>query len=329
MKGNEKLKNTLKIVLAAVILICAPLVTMALNGKAEQPAPDDLADWMAELDGSLPLTMVNLPGTHDSAARFITPGYFLRDQDTSLSRQLENGFRYLDIRVALEEKKGEQHLILVHKFAKCRVTDAVFATPLTFADAVDAATLFLDEHPSETVIFCVKPERSKDDAALVVSLIEQTVRSDPERWYTDNAVPTLDQVRGKIVLCRRFDSALGLDFNWDDQGDPTVLAESAAAHTVSDTVTLYVQDRYHYSVEDKWNAVRATLENCRADENTFSLNLLSTAQGKLPHPRGFAKKLNALFTDWQPEQGSRYGVVLFDFGTPALARKVIETNGAA
>ncbi len=51
-----------------------------------------------------------------------------------------------------------------------------------------------------------------------------------------------------------------------------------------------------------------------------------SAQGKLPHPRSFAKEMNALFGGYALEKGRSYGVILFDFASPALARQVIESN---
>ena len=306
------------ILLAAVLYVVGPLYPDGRRGGDNA----GLSDWMAGLDGSTPLSMLNIPGTHDSATEYIFPAYFLQDQDSSVPRQLENGYRYLDVRVAL--KDGE--LVLIHAFGRCRSGAALYSAALGYDDLVDAALAFLAEHPTETVIFCVKPEKSSDDAAAVRALIERGVKEHPERWYTDNLIPTLDQVRGKIVLCRRYAGGLGLDFNWDDQGDPAVLSDPVEIHRINGSQSLAVQDRYHYAVADKWEAVRFALDNCRADKNVFSLNFLSTAQGKLPHPRGFAREMNALFAAHPLEQGSRCGIVLFDFATPELARRVVESN---
>ena len=73
----------------------------------------------------------------------------------------------------------------------------------------------------------------------------------------------------KIVLCRRYDGALGLDFDWLDQGDARVLADPVEYHAINDGQYLAVQDRYHYAVADKWPAVRYTLENCEAGRDVF------------------------------------------------------------
>ena len=326
MKKKSPAKTILLALLALAVVLGAlyalgPLYPDGRGGEHD----GELCDWMGQLDGSLRLGEINIPGTHDSATQYIFPSYFLQDQDTTIARQLENGYRYLDVRVALAGDGSG--LELIHAFGLCRRGASVFSGALSYDALADAALDFLDAHPTETVIFCVKPERGSDDVGAVCALIERRVKFEPERWYTDNAIPTLDEARGKIVLCRRYDGALGLDFNWLDQGDPAVLADPVAARAINDTQTLYVQDRYHYAVADKWEAVRFTLENGKAGEDAFSLNFLSTAQGKLPHPRSFAGEMNARFGGYSLTKGGRYGVILFDFADAALARQVVESNG--
>ena len=104
------------------------------------------------------------------------------------------------------------------------------------------------------------------------------------------------------------------------------MLENPVAAEGNGAFTLAVQDRYHYGVEDKWNAVLYTLRNATATEDTFCLNFLSTAQGRLPHPRSFAAELNARFLAEELTAGSPYGIVLFDFADADLARAVIDTN---
>lgn len=313
----------------AVLLAAALYATGLLypDGKEQLPDPA-LSDWMSPLDDNRPLSLINIPGTHDSGTRYIFPDYFLQDQDTGILQQLENGYRYLDVRVALN--KDRRGLEIIHAFGTCRTGPAVWSKALTFDDLVADTLAFLDAHPRETVIFCVKPERSGDDASYIRGLIADKVAQSPDRWFTDNRIPTLGEARGRIVLCRRYEDTLygfihGLDFYWDDQGDPAVL-ENPIAIAGNDSFTLAVQDRYHYGVEDKWNAVQYTLRNTTATEDTFCLNFLSTAQGKLPHPRSFAAELNARFLAEELTAGNPYGVILFDFADADLAQAVIDTN---
>lgn len=323
-KRRKKKARWLWLLPLAILLAAALYATGLLYPDGKEALPDPArADWMSVLGDDRPLSLINIPGTHDSATRYIFPDYFLQDQDTGILQQLENGYRYLDVRVALN-KTGDG-LEMIHAFGTCRTGPAIWAGALTYDSVVADAMAFLDAHPRETVIFCVKPERSGDDAAAVAALLEEKVSQAPERWFTENRIPTLGESRGRIVLCRRYEGSLGLNFNWADQGDPTVLDDPIALSGM-DTFTLAVQDRYHYGVTDKWNAVQYSLRNTTATENTFCLNFLSTAQGTLPHPRKFAAQLNGLFLSEELIAGSRYGIVLFDFADADLAQAVIDTN---
>jgi len=323
-KRRKKRKRWLWLLPLAILLAAALYAAGLLYPDGKETPPDPArTDWMSALGDDRPLSLINIPGTHDSATRYIFPDYFLQDQDTGILQQLENGYRYLDVRVALS--KAGDGLEMIHAFGTCRTGAAVWSKALTYDDVVADAMAFLDAHPRETVIFCVKPERSGDDTDAVRTLLEEKAAQAPERWFTENRIPTLGEVRGRIVLCRRYEGSLGLNFDWADQGDPTVLTEPVAAAGM-DTFTLAVQDRYHYGVADKWDAVQYTLRNTTAAENTFCLNFLSTAQGKLPHPRRFAAQLNGLFLSEELTAGSRYGIILFDFADAHLAQAVIDTN---
>ena len=325
MKRKKKARF-LWLIPAAILLAAALYCTGLLypgGGSTPETLDPDRTDWMSQLSDDRPLSLINIPGTHDSGTRYIFPSYVFQDQNTSISRQLENGYRYLDVRVALN--KAGDDLVIVHNFGACRTGAAVWSAPLSFSRVVADAMAFLDAHPRETVIFCIKPEHSGDDLDTVRTLVEQMVSASPERWFTENRIPTLGEARGRIVLCRRYAGELGLNFKWKEQDDPAVLEDPIAIEG-KDTFTLAVQDRFHYSVSDKWTAVQYTLRNTTATENTFCLNFLSTAQGKLPHPRHFAAEMNKLFLSEELVAGSRYGIILFDFADAALAGAVIDTN---
>ena len=331
-KGRTKKARYLWLIPLAILLAATLYATGLLypDGKSQSPDPA-LSDWMSPLGDDRPLSLINIPGTHDSATRYIFPDYFLQDQDTGILQQLENGYRYLDVRVALD--KDRRGLEMIHAFGTCRTGPAVWSKALTFDDLVADTLAFLDAHPGETVIFCVKPERSSDDASYIRGLLANKVAQAPERWFVENRIPTLGEARGRIVLCRRYDDLTGtgigfvhgLDFYWTDQGGETVLENPVAAEG-NGAFTLAVQDRYHYGVEDKWNAVLYTLRNTSASEDTFCLNFLSTAQGTLPHPRKFAAQLNQRFLATELTAGTPYGIIPFDFADTDLARAVIDTN---
>lgn len=97
---------------------------------------------------------ITIPGTHDSATQYVSLSPIFQCQDTDIKTQLENGYRYLDMRLVLKN----DNLILKHNFAKCKKERSIFSTPLTLDDVLEDIYTFLDKHPSETVIFCAKKE---------------------------------------------------------------------------------------------------------------------------------------------------------------------------
>ena len=113
------MKKILLIVLALLVFAAALYVFGPLypDGRGEADNAG-LSDWMGALDGSKKLGEINIPGTHDTATQYIFPAWFLQDQDTSAARQLDNGYRYFDVRVALSKDGGD--LVLIHAFGPCR-----------------------------------------------------------------------------------------------------------------------------------------------------------------------------------------------------------------
>ena len=284
--------------------------------------------WMAEVADDIPLSAISIPGTHDSCSRFITPKYFLRCQNRGIYQQLEMGYRYLDIRVAIDEKDGKQRLKLIHAFGNCRKGRTWTSGKLYLEDVLEELYQFLEEEPTETVIFCVKPENSNDDVDTVVHLLQNLLDERPEMWYTDNAIPELGEVRGQAVLANRFFStSYGLNFNWKDQGDKTVVDIPYNVSMINNRERLWVQDRYKYNIECKWDAFQDDMENCQASEDTFSLNFMSTSgSGTFSHPKHYARVLNDEFKEYELSSDTCYGILIFDFADEEIAAKVIATN---
>ena len=137
MKKTSPVLLVLLVLLALIFLAAALYVFGPLypDGRSTESDPG-LSNWMGKLDGSLYLSEINIPGTHDSATQYIFPAYFLQDQDTSAEKQMENGYRYLDVRVALS-KEGDD-LVLIHAFGQCRERAALFSPALRYDSLVDA-----------------------------------------------------------------------------------------------------------------------------------------------------------------------------------------------
>lgn len=321
--------------LACALLMCMMVCVFA--GLAAMPA--DAADvravnWMENIPDETKLSSMSIPGTHDSCTQNVDMRYIFQCQDASIATQLKYGYRYLDMRLVLEKRSGQETLVLKHNIARCKVSDSPFSRTLTLADVLKDVYAFLDEHPSETVIMCMKAENSKDDVAAVQKALYEMINQASERWYLKNEIPTLGAVRGRIVLATRFDDKLqvgsdrcGLYFGWADQGDRTVLTDPTAESVINGRETLCVQDRYNYDVGDKITAIRTCLDSSRAADDTFFLNFTSTSgSGAVGHPKEYAKDINLDLYAYEWEAGKAYGVIIVDFGPKKIAEKIYGTN---
>lgn len=241
-------------------------------------------------------------------------------QDTDIKTQLENGYRYLDMRLVLKN----DNLILKHNIAKCRKSKSFFSTPLTLDDVLNDIYTFLDQNPSETVIFCVKKENNKDDLNKIKSILNSKINTNS--WYTENQIPTLDEVRGKIILATRFKNEYGLYLNWEEQGDRNILDIPHKKEDMNVSESFFVQDRFNYGVEDKIQAIEYCLENSMSNDSTFYLNFASTSgKGKIGFPKKYANKINKHLKkyDWNKKN---YGIIIVDFADQELAHKSYLTN---
>lgn len=335
--GGRFLGNVTVAMVLAISVIFTTVSTVTVQaGKDESDSSSvESSDWMSMVSGETKLSSISVPGTHDSGAQYAFPGYFMECQDTSIEEQLENGYRYFDIRLALDQDgEDKPYLKLKHSFADCRSGRSWFSAPLKMDDIVDTMYDFLIEHPTETIIFVCKAEDEDDDIASIQNLLYEKIDGNPNMWYTLNQIPTLDDVRGKIVLATRFEDAngvgetrSGLKFRWEEQSSKEIVDVPYVNSMINDTEQLWVQDRFKYNTESKWEAVVDDMENCQADDETFSLNFTSTAgSGFFSHPKGYAKYINEQLLDYEMKSGVCYGAVIVDFGTEEIARHIYETN---
>ncbi len=291
----------------------------------------DTANWMASIGDDKYISEITIPGTHNTCARNVVFGYSMRCQKTDVYEQLENGFRYLDMRIAVDDSQDREAIKLVHKFASCHDSGSVFSNYLYLTDVTADLYKFLQKHPTETVIVNFKIEDDTHKTADIQDMLLKEITTNKDYWYTGSEIPTMSQARGRAVLATRFDDEAksgitGLNMIWSEQ-DNTIPADIPYELNVSDDFKFWVQDRYKYSVEDKYQAVVEGLENCEVDEETLFLNFVSTSgDGKIGHPYGYAKTLNNMLMEYPLKNETCYGTIIVDFGTPNLARHIYYSN---
>lgn len=243
--------------------------------------------WMKYVDDNKFLDELSIPGTHDSGTCSVDndtepQSSQVKCQQDYIPTQLLEGIRYFDIRLGKGDDPGIDHGIfyLLKK-------DGNY---LHLSDVIGYFKTFLNENLSEALIMLVS--RGNDEATdeSITTAFAKVMADNPNLFYTSSHVPTLGEVRGKIVLLRRFRLAgnsasghtWGLDLTeWDDKikahSDSTTmcLVQDArgfeAAGETGDKepycTKVYAQDKYKLTGTDKlsWvdNALKETTGRTR------------------------------------------------------------------
>lgn len=236
---------------------------------------------MKYVDDNKFLDELSIPGTHDSGTCSVDndtepQSSQVKCQQDYIPTQLLEGIRYFDIRLGKGDDPGIDHGIfyLLKK-------DGNY---LHLSDVIGYFKTFLNENPSEALIMLAS--RGNDEATdeSITTAFAKVMADNPNLFYTSSHVPTLGEVRGKIVLLRRFGLAgnsvsghtWGLDLTqWDDKikahsGQSMCLVQDARGfEAIGETgneepycTKVYAQDKYKLTGTDKlsWvdNALKET-----------------------------------------------------------------------
>lgn len=243
--------------------------------------------WMKYVDDNKFLDELSIPGTHDSGTCSVDndtepQSSQVKCQQDYIPTQLLEGIRYFDIRLGKGDNPGICHGDF-YLFKK----DGDY---LHLSDVIGYFKTFLSENPREALIMLAS--RGNDEATddSVTTAFAKVLGDNPDLFYTASRVPTLGEVRGKIVLLRRFrlagnsvsDHTWGLDLTeWDDKikahSDSTTMCLvqdaqgfEAAGETGDEEpycTKVYAQDKYKLTGTDKlsWvdNALKETTGRTR------------------------------------------------------------------
>lgn len=157
-----------------------------------------LTCWMRDFHDQTSLAALSIPGTHNSPTyHWALPS--VRCQAVSPVEQLRNGVRFFDVRVqpGRPQDASDETLHLVHGAFPISLTGSKSLRSL-----INDIDSFLTANPSETLIISIK--REGIGKATDEQLADIITTHYAKGWYTEPQVPTLGQVRGKVVLMRRF-----------------------------------------------------------------------------------------------------------------------------
>lgn len=287
--------------IGAVLLLLCPALFAAGN------------DWMTDINGTKPLSRITIPGTHNSGARHETFGGTAKCQDHSISDQLGYGVRFLDIRC--------RHLNDAFEIYHGSVSQQI-----SFGTVLDEVYAFLKSNPGECILMSIKPEHSASgNTRNFEATFDSHVAANPAKWSLGTSVPALKDVRGKIVLIRRFGSSAskGIDAtNWPNN------STFSANH-------LSIQD--NYVVGDnatKWRQLKSALAaaNAETDATVLHLNFGSGYKPGLlgiPNIPVVSDHINPLISGhFETVPPGHHGCVIMDFANAARCQRIYNTNSA-
>ncbi len=327
----------------------------------------DFANWMGQLDDDVLIRDLSIPGTHDTAAKRGSTHFEESETQTwTIEQQLNNGIRFLDLRV---KRKGSDELAMWHGGDFIwDYYDANSQNQLYFRTVYAKCVEWLAAHPRETIIVSIKDEEHEPSdfgtaTALDLTNRVYTILTEVNRqyvtptgfhgmWHNHDVSCTLGQTRGRVILWRRFAGTGGIDDLHTPGVDLVGLSEQYDNTKHAHTGHFVVQDYYKGSLQEKaesWLRLAHQAYASRHDEQNIGrryqpLNFASKA-GKTPQYN--ANVMNLLVTKWlgvsmnmpagplrqgkdpDPDKHrfrSGYGVIPFDFPDSNLIDYVIRTN---
>jgi len=276
-----------------------------LAGYSRTDKPEDWVvtstkGWMGALKGSLKLSQLSIPGTHDSCALY--GGDLVECQSWTIPEQLSAGVRYLDIRCRPIENVFTIHHGQVYQ-------------KINFGTVMNQCIAFLKENPTECIIMSIKDEhRDKSVTQDQFSAIFEKYRSkEPNFWYTSNRIPTLDQAKGKIVLIKRYGNDAMGGIGWgssklsihDDWEVPTLFA--IPAHR--DGIERHLKLAADYSSGSKWYLTHTNGSSGGA------------------YPVAVARRTNDYVLGWVQDYGKKcLGTIVMDYPSEQMIDAIIRSN---
>jgi 1-phosphatidylinositol phosphodiesterase len=309
------------------------------------------SSWMRDIPDDARVLSLSIPGTHNSCSIGGVFG-FTKTQDRDLSDQLNAGIRFLDIRLSHYQDNLYVHHDVVH-MGKCYAD--VLAVCSSFLERHPSETILMsikDEGRCDSLLGRFAPSRvfgkSRGDPMNWVvrsSSFEDAFRArtwehvpDPSLFYnlasplpgdgskntSLTARTTLGEVRGKIILLRRFEAGSDVGF------DLTYWPENMRFRSATSPV---------YAVEDHW------WDPGEGDKYKFMVTHMEEARRRNPkdlyitfssavhlNARSYAKSINPRLSDYLAgcPQG-RVGIIAVDyFEEPQeLVSNVIKLNPIA
>ena len=289
-------------------------------------------NWMGAVSGEKRISEISIPGTHDSGTKNLKEDKreHYQCQKLSIGEQMEIGVRYFDLRCVPKKDKGDVQYIN-HASIPCLNEQN---KELTLDEIIKTGKEFLRRNPTETLIYQVKNEANNSNDKRICNHLGKYIKNN-EIW-SKSYIPRLKEVRGKIILVRRFTfkgdnnyripkEKLGINLSsWDTQCFWKMFTNTFVH--VDDKA--WVQDRYLVDAGNKYKliekAVNEMNDSKRKPSREWAICLSSCTN---PSPIKTSTEINKkLLSPNSPLQSKKVGTFIVDFATAELIKKIYERN---
>jgi 1-phosphatidylinositol phosphodiesterase len=249
---------------------------MKMLTRLEDAHTGELSKWMSGLDNSLRMAQLSVPGTHDSGTQKMPAGPW-HTQNFSIAQQLEDGIRFLDIRLAKNSAKATEDPL--------RVNHGSMSCGITFGDVLSDCEAFLVTNPGEVIFMLVNDASgSATDDTVYQGFQTYLNNSKYQNRFCLSVTSTqlpMSQLRGKIVLLRRFFAPIGIELGLNLQqpskkfegiGWPNHYSETFNTTTFDGKTSLHIEDQYDTG---------DTLKKMKAVADSLDMAADNPADGKL------------------------------------------------
>lgn len=299
---------------------------------------------MSKIDDNKKLILINIPGTHDSAACYMNRISFnlAKTQDLNISGQLNIGIRNLDIRVTKgsnEDMSEDEDIICCHGICDCYVSPNFGDNrKVTYKSVLLDIRKFLEDNPSETVLMGTYRGRGKDFYVFIRAhqILSNYVGDICINFRHDL---TMKEARGKIINYTLLDTEFDKDNMikmvrgrsiLNSTGINDVHSKYQNCATFKTNGNLKVRE-----MKDMFEIYKMTLDEAEIKEKnkqmrfpiSYSISCTGEYDGCLPNPLKQAIIVHSFIQKEDVfKKGYYYGWLNMDFANIDSTSKLINSN---
>ena len=299
--------------------------------------------WMSNLNDNKKLDLINIPGTHDSAAFCMNRISFgwAKTQDLDISGQLKIGIRIFDIRIVQvkNDTSEDEDIICCHGICDCYISPKFLDNrKVTYKSILLDTKNFLEENPSETVLIGTFLGRGKNYNSLVRAYeIFNKYVGDITINYKQGL--TLGETRGKIINYTRLEDEIDKNRNTKLVRSRTLMHLTGINEVhkkYQDCETFKTNGNIKVrEMRDMFSIYKMTLEEAEIKEKnkimpfpiSYSISCTGEYDYCLPNPLDQAVIVHSFIQREDVfKNGFYYGWLYMDFANKKTTSKLINSN---